>query len=91
MKNAGLFSNLVGLIVGGSSEMRDHPADFGATAFEIIQSHVKDEQYPVCYDFPISHSLENYPIIEGAMYHLAVGANQVDLTVRFQYLSLKAR
>jgi muramoyltetrapeptide carboxypeptidase len=82
MKNAGLFTNLAGLIVGGFSEMKDDPADIGANAFEIIQSHIQECTYPVCYDFPISHALQNYPIIEGAIYHLAVGAKQVDLTVQ---------
>jgi muramoyltetrapeptide carboxypeptidase len=79
MKNGGLFSNLAGLIVGGFTEMKDQPTDMGATAFEIIQSHVEEYQYPVCYDFPISHSLENFSIKEGAIYQFRVAPTEVSL------------
>jgi muramoyltetrapeptide carboxypeptidase len=80
MKNAGLFENLAGLIIGGFSDMRDEPTDIGAGAFEIIQSHVKEFNYPVCYDFPISHGLPNYPVKEGAVYELAIESNEARLT-----------
>ncbi|MEK0423107.1 MAG: hypothetical protein RLZ95_1017 [Bacteroidota bacterium] len=79
MKNAGLLNGLAGLIVGGFSEMRDEPTDFGAGAFEIIQSHIKEYTYPICYDFPVSHSLPNYPLKEGAVYTLQVQADGVRL------------
>jgi muramoyltetrapeptide carboxypeptidase len=62
MKNAGLFHDLAGLVIGGFSAMRDEPTDIGAGAYEIIQSHIKEFNYPICYDFPISHGLANYPI-----------------------------
>jgi len=79
MKNAGIFNQLAGLVLGGFSDMRDEPTDIGVGAFEIIQSHIKEYQYPVCYDFPISHGLSNYPIKEGAVYHLNIQANGVGL------------
>ena len=77
MKNAGIFENLAGLVLGGFSEMRDDPTDIGAGAFEIIQSHVQEYNYPVCYNFPISHGLPNYPIKQGANYHLSIQAKNV--------------
>jgi len=79
IKNAGLFNNLAGLVLGGFSDMRDEATDIGAGAFEIIQSHVKAFNYPVCYDFPISHGLPNYPIKLGAEYQLNIQAHQVML------------
>jgi muramoyltetrapeptide carboxypeptidase len=79
MKNAGLLNDLAGLVLGGFSDMRDENTDIGAGAFEIIQSHIKEFHYPVCYDFPISHGLANYPIKEGAIYHLDVQTNGVGL------------
>jgi muramoyltetrapeptide carboxypeptidase len=79
MKNAGLFNNLAGLVLGGFSEMRDEPTDIGAGAFEILQSHITAFNYPVCYDFPISHGLTNYPIKEGSIYQLNIQAHQVIL------------
>ena len=79
MKNAGLFDNLAGLVVGRFSDMRDDPADIGADAFEIIQSHIKQYDYPVCYDFPISHGLPNFPVKEGGVYQLNIQSHQVSL------------
>jgi muramoyltetrapeptide carboxypeptidase len=79
MKNAGLFNNLAGLVLGGFTDMRDEPTDIGASAFEILQSHITEFNYPVCYDFPISHGLSNYPIKEGAEYLLNIQADQVIL------------
>ena len=79
MKNAGLFASLAGLVVGRFSDMRDDATDIGAGAFEIIQSHIREYNYPVCYDFPISHALQNYPIKEGANYTLDIEQDQVTL------------
>lgn len=79
MKNAGLFDNLAGLVLGSFSDMRDEATDIGAGAFEILQSHITEFNYPVCYDFPISHGLLNYPIKQGAEYHLNIQAHQVIL------------
>jgi muramoyltetrapeptide carboxypeptidase len=79
IKNAGLFNNLAGLVVGGFSEMKDPSADFGATAYEIIQSHLQEATYPVCFGFPVSHDIANYPLKEGAAYQLEVTVNEVVL------------
>ena len=79
MKNAGLFNHLAGLVIGGFSDMRDEPTDIGAGAYEILQSHIKEFNYPICYDFPISHGMANYPIKLGAQYTLSVLAQGVTL------------
>ncbi len=79
IKNAGLLNNLAGLVVGGFTEMKDPSTDFGATAMEIIHAHVREFKYPICFDFPISHGLPNYPIKEGAIYALKVNSNMVSL------------
>lgn len=79
IKNAGLFDSLAGLIVGGFTDMRDPSSDFGASAFEIIAHHTKEYNYPICYDFPISHGLANFAVKVGAMYTLQVEADQVVL------------
>ena len=38
-KNAGLFDNLAGLVIGGFTDLKDPASDFGATAYEIIKEH----------------------------------------------------
>jgi muramoyltetrapeptide carboxypeptidase len=77
IKKAGLFDHLAGLVLGGFTEMKDPATDFGANAFEILYHHVSSFHYPVAFNFPISHGLENYPIKEGANYTLTVAAQGV--------------
>lgn len=71
-KNAGVFDDLAGCIVGGFTELKDNAQDFGATANEIIQSHISNFTYPICFDFPISHALENFAVKQGGCYTLEV-------------------
>lgn len=71
-KNGGLLDNLAGLIIGGFTELKDNAADFGATAYEIIHAHISNFNYPICFGFPISHSLENFAVKEGGTYSLEV-------------------
>lgn len=71
-KNAGLFDNLAGLVIGGFTDLKDPASDFGATAYEIIKEHTSAYAYPICFDFPISHSLPNYAIKQGQQYSLEI-------------------
>ena len=71
-KNAGLLDDLAGLVVGGFTELKDNATDFGATAYEIIHAHISNFNYPVCFDFPISHALENFAVKEGGTYSFEV-------------------
>ena len=79
-KNAGLFDNLAGLVIGGFTDLKDPSSDFGASAYEIIKEHIVGYTYPICFDFPISHSLPNFAIKQGQVYSLAVSAQEVSLT-----------
>ena len=79
-KNAGLFENLAGLVIGGFTDLKDPSSDFGASANEIIKEHIVGYTYPICFDFPISHSLPNFAIKQGQVYSLAVSAQEVSLT-----------
>ena len=47
-------------------------AEFGETVIEIILRLTKGAAYPICFDFPISHELNNMPVQLGANYQLAV-------------------
>jgi len=38
----------------------------------MIQSHISHFQYPVCYDFSISHEVNNWAVKEGGIYTLEV-------------------
>ncbi len=79
LKRSGKLEKLGGLIIGGFSDMSDTERPFGKTAHEIIQDLVKEYDYPVCYDFPVSHNKENYALKTGVGYKLKVGKNKVVL------------
>jgi muramoyltetrapeptide carboxypeptidase len=78
-KNAGLFDNLAGLVIGGFTDLKDPSSDFGATAYEIIKEHILGYTYPICFDFPISHSLANFAIKQGQVYNLSISGQDVSL------------
>jgi muramoyltetrapeptide carboxypeptidase len=79
-KNAGLLDGLAGLVVGGFTEIKDHAAEFGETIIDMILRITKGANYPICFDFPISHDLNNMPVQLGATYQLAVTENATVLT-----------
>ena len=79
-KNAGLLDGLAGLVVGGFTDMKDDAAEFGETVIEMILRLTKGSNYPICFDFPISHKLNNMPVQLGATYHLSVTEKEVFLT-----------
>lgn len=71
MKAAGIFDRVKGLIVG---RFANAPAnkDFNHIN-EVFHSVIKDYDFPVCYNFPVGHVEENYPLIEGATVTLTIG------------------
>lgn len=73
-KRSGKLAHLAGLIVGGFTESKDTDRPFGATAYQIIHEAVKEYMYPVCFDFPVSHTERNYALKVGATYELRVDA-----------------
>ena len=78
-KNAGMFDKLAGLVIGGFTYLKDASSDFGATAYDIIKEHTSAYTYPICFDFPISHSLPNYAIKQGQVYTLEISEAGVSL------------
>ena len=79
LKRSGKLSKLAGLIVGGFTETQDTERPFGQTAYEIIRDIVKEYDYPVCFDFPVSHTERNYALKIGVGYKLKVTKSKVTL------------
>lgn len=79
-KRAGILKNLKGLIIGGFTDLKDNDIPFGQTAEEIIMSHVKEFNYPVCFDFPAGHIEDNRALIFGREASLVVDGQSVSLT-----------
>lgn len=79
LKRAGKLENLSGLIIGGFTDMKDTVIPFGQQVYELIQDKIKDYDYPVCFDFPVSHSDKNYALKHGVKHELKVAASKVVL------------
>ncbi|MBA3673548.1 MAG: LD-carboxypeptidase [Chitinophagaceae bacterium] len=74
LKRSGKLDKLAGLVVGKFSDMKDTELSFGQTAEEVIRDIIKEYDYPVCFNFPVSHDKENYALKIGVKYSLTVDA-----------------
>ena len=77
LKRSGKLDKLAGLVVGRFTDTKDSERPFGKTVYEIIQHLVKDYEYPVCFEFPVSHDAENYALKIGFNYELEVSKDKV--------------
>lgn len=72
LKRANILSSISGLVVGHFFDMKDNKIPFGKSAYEIIESHVREYDYPVCYGFPVGHEAPNMPLTVGGLSKLTV-------------------
>lgn len=72
LKRSGKLEALAGLVIGGFTDMKDTVIPFGQTVEEVIRDQVKAYSYPICFNFPVSHSAANYALKVGATYCLEV-------------------
>lgn len=78
LKRSGKLAKLKGLIVGGFTDLKDNQIPFGETVPEIIMNHVKEYDYPVCFDFPAGHISDNFALILGSMVKLHVKRSEIN-------------
>lgn len=79
LKRSGKFNNLAGLVVGGFTDVKDTERPFGKSVHEVIFDIAGEYDYPVCFDFPVSHEKENYALKVGVVYELKIGKKIVQL------------
>ncbi len=79
LKRSGKLDKLAGLIIGGFTDMKDTTIPFGQEVYHVIMDKVKEYNYPVCFDFPVSHSDRNYALKSGVKHLLRVGKKSVQL------------
>ena len=79
LKRSSMLHQLAGLVIGGFTEMKDTTTPFGTDVFSAIHSHIKEYNYPVCFDFPVSHEKNNYALKVGVRHQLSVSKNKVVL------------
>jgi muramoyltetrapeptide carboxypeptidase len=79
LKRSGKFNHLAGLIVGGFTDMKDTERPFGKTIYEIIIDIIREYDFPVCFNFPVSHGKENYALKVGVQHQLNITKQKVVL------------
>jgi len=79
LKRSGKLKNLAGLVIGGFTDTKDTDRPFGKNVHDIIHDVIKEYEYPVCFNFPVSHGKENYALKIGVGYKLKVGKSKVVL------------
>jgi muramoyltetrapeptide carboxypeptidase len=79
LSRSGKLDKLAGLIIGGFTESKDTTIPFGKDVQEVIYEVVKLYKYPICFQFPVGHSRENYALKIGVDYQLHVGKKKVGL------------
>ncbi len=78
LKRSGKLDRLKGLIIGGFKIKKDDPGEeFGKTLQEVVLEKVKEFHYPVCFNFPVGHQLENFALKCGVMHRLEVSDTRV--------------
>ncbi len=79
LKRSGKLERLAGLVVGGFTDIKDTLRPYGSTAYEIIRDCVAEYDFPVCFDFPVSHDRHNCALKHGVGHRLAVDTFGVSL------------
>jgi len=71
LKNAGYFEHLRALIIGGTGVKKND--DFiGETVKQLVLKHVKNKAYPVIFNFPAGHVVDNRTLILGKTAKISV-------------------
>ncbi|MBR2607850.1 MAG: LD-carboxypeptidase [Bacteroidaceae bacterium] len=77
LKLSGVLGSLKALIVGSFEGCKENK-DFGGTTYELIRRMVEEYDYPVCFEFPVGHGGECYPLIEGAAVNMKIKTEGVE-------------
>lgn len=76
LKRTGKLSKLSGIIIGGMKIKQDDPGDyFGQTVYEIVSQKLSKYNFPVCFDFPVGHQIDNFALKCGVMHELKVASD----------------
>ncbi|MCH5596565.1 S66 peptidase family protein [Niabella ginsengisoli] len=80
LKRTGKLSKLSGLIIGGMKVKQDDPGEyFGQSVYDIVMNKVKEYNYPVCFNFPVGHQIDNFAVKCGVIHELIVTSSGVTL------------
>lgn len=81
LKRSGKLGRLKGLIIGGFKlKPEEAGEEFGKSLHEIVLEKVGEYDYPVCFDFPVGHQINNFALKCGAAHILNIDQNGSTLT-----------
>ncbi len=80
LRRAGYFENCQGLIIGGMSMKQDDP-DFGKTVEEIVLEVCKNYDFPIVFNFPAGHIVDNRAVLLGR--NATINTDSTTTTVSF--------
>lgn len=72
LKHQGVFDSIVGLIVGGISDIPESETSFGYTVEEMVLNALQRQDIPVAFGFPAGHIKDNRAICFGLEYFFRV-------------------
>ena len=79
LKLAGKLENIIGLVIGGMTDLKDNQVPFGISAETIILEQVKELNIPVCFGFPVGHQDDNRALYLGREIHLKTDSEKSSL------------
>ncbi len=77
LKRSGKLEKLNGLIFGIFNDTKDTERPFGTPLQEMLWNIIKEYDYPVCFDFPVSHTDKNFALKVGVRHRLKIGNSKV--------------
>lgn len=80
LKRADKLKNLVGLIVGHMTDMKEGELPFGESVQQIILNHTQEYSYPIAFNFPTGHENPNMAWIQGVKGQLSVNDKKSTLS-----------
>jgi muramoyltetrapeptide carboxypeptidase len=72
LEKSGKFEGLAGLVVGGLTDMKSSNETFGCSIEELVQEVVKGYDFPVMFNYPAGHQLDNRALVLGGQYSMRV-------------------
>jgi muramoyltetrapeptide carboxypeptidase len=81
LKRNGYFSNIVGLIIGSFTNMKDSPIPFGKSTEEIIFNFCESLNIPIFTGFPAGHISDNKALILGEKVIMKVSEGKIKLVL----------
>ncbi len=77
---SGKFNKPAAVIFGGFTDMKDTERPFGKTLDEVLKEISGSFDFPVCFQFPVSHEKENLALKIGIPYHLKITGKKTTLS-----------